>query len=286
MSRRKSSNAKARCNPLSLLADCGNLPDDDSVLRSGGVYEPAIRGEPRGRLRLAESLEDAAMQAIAAENNLPATAFLIDRGTHFDLRWMTPTVELDLCGHATLASAHVLFRHLGRSDAMIRFQSRSGELRVERAGDRLTLDFPAQRLNECQPPEKLAEGLGAQPSAVLKGNNYLAVFDHEVDIASLLPDFRIIADLDAHGVIATAPGDRCDFVSRYFAPRVGVPEDSATGSAHCALVPYWSKRLGKRTLHARQLSMRGGELFCEDRGERVGLGGNAVTYVEGQLHCA
>lgn len=243
-------------------------------------------GNPAGVCVLAESLPDAAMQAIAAENNLPATAFMIDRGTHFDLRWMTTTVELDLCGHATLASAHVLFQHLGRSDAMIRFQSRSGELTVERSGDRLVLDFPAQSLSECQPPEKLAEGLGAQPSAVLKGRNYCAVFDHELDVAALLPDFRIIAELDAHGVIATAPGDRCDFVSRYFAPRVGVPEDSATGSAHCALVPYWSKRLGKRTLHARQLSMRGGELFCEDRGERVGIGGNAVTYVEGQLHCA
>jgi predicted PhzF superfamily epimerase YddE/YHI9 len=181
----------------------------------------------------------------------------------------------------------VLFHHLGRADSLIRFQSRSsGELTVERAGDRLVLDFPSQSLSECRPPEKLTEGLGAQPSAVLKGNNYCAVFDCELDVAALLPDFRIIAELDAHGVIATAPGDRCDFVSRYFAPKVGVPEDSATGSAHCALVPYWSKRLGKRTLHARQLSMRGGELFCEDRGERVGIGGNAVTYLEGQLHCA
>jgi PhzF family phenazine biosynthesis protein len=244
-------------------------------------------GNPAGVCLLTEWLPDAAMQAIAAENNLPATAFVLDRGTHFDLRWMTTTVELDLCGHATLASAHVLFQHLGRSEAMIRFQSRSsGELTVERSGDRLVLDFPSQSLSECEPPEKLAEGLGAQPKTMLKGHNYCAVFDHELDVAALLPDFRIIAELDAHGVIATAPGDRCDFVSRYFAPKVGVPEDSATGSAHCALVPYWSKRLGKRILHARQLSMRGGELFCEDRRERVGIGGNAVTYLEGQLHCA
>lgn len=244
-------------------------------------------GNPAGVCVLSEWLPDPAMQAIAAENNHPATAFMIDRGTHFDLRWMTTTVELELCGHGTLASAHVLFQHLGRADSLIRFQSRSsGELTVERDGDRLVLDFPSQSLRECPPPEKLTEGLGAQPSAVFKGNNYLAVFDQEVDVASLLPDFRIIAELDSHGVIATAPGDRCDFVSRYFAPKVGVPEDSATGSAHCALVPYWSQRLGKRILHARQLSMRRGELFCEDRGERVGIGGNAVTYLEGQLHCA
>jgi PhzF family phenazine biosynthesis protein len=242
-------------------------------------------GNPAGVCVLTEWLPDAAMQSIAAENNLPATGFMIDRGGHFDLRWMTTTVELDLCGHATLASAHVLFQHLAHSGTMVRFQSRSsGELTVERAGDRLVLDFPSQSLSECQPPEKLAEGLGAQPSAVLKGRNFFAVFDHELDVAALLPDFRIITELDAQGVIATAPGDRCDFVSRYFAPRVGVQEDSATGSAHCALVPYWSQRLGKRTLHARQLSKRGGELFCEDRGERVGIGGNAVTYVEGRLH--
>jgi len=244
-------------------------------------------GNPAGVCLLPEWLPDPAMQAIAAENNLPATAFMIDRGTYFDLRWMTRTVELDLCGHGTLASAHVVFQHLGHSGTIIRFQSRSsGELTVERAGDRLVLDFPSQSLSDCDLPEKLAEGLGAKPGAVLKGNNYCAVFAHELDIAALLPDFAIIAELDAHGVIATAPGDRCDFVSRYFAPRVGVPEDPATGSAHCALVPYWSRRLGKRTLHARQLSMRGGEFFCEDRGQRVGLGGNAVTYVEGQLHCA
>lgn len=242
-------------------------------------------GNPAGVCILDEWLPDATMQAIAAENNLAETAFFVDRQSHFDLRWMTPTVEMDLCGHATLASAHVLFQHLGYAGAMIRFQSRSGELTVERAGDRLVLDFPAQPLSECQPPEKLIEGLGARPVAVLKGCDYFAVFDRAQEVVALTPDFEIIAELDGRGVIATAPGDGCDFVSRFFAPAVGVPEDPVTGSTHCALVPYWSKRLGKRTLHARQLSKRGGELFCEDRGERVGIGGNAVTYVEGQLHC-
>ena len=225
-------------------------------------------GNPAGVCLLADPLPDATMQAIAAENNLPATAFLVDRGTHLDLRWMTTTVELDLCGHATLASAHVLFQHLGRSEAMIRFQSRSsGELTVERDGDRLVLDFPSQSLSECQPPEKLAEGLGAQPSVVLKGRNYLAVFDRELDVAALLPDFRIIAELDAHGVIATAPGDRCDFVSRYFAPKVGVPEDSATAPpiAHSFLLVEavgQARPARPAAFHARW------RFFCEDRGER------------------
>jgi PhzF family phenazine biosynthesis protein len=242
-------------------------------------------GNPAGVCILDEWLPDDVMQAIAAENNLAETAFFVDRQSYFDIRWMAPLVEIDLCGHATVASAHVLFQHLGRSGTTIRFQSRSGELTVERAGDRLVLDFPAQPLHECESPQKLAEGLGAQPTAVLKGRDYFALFDREQDVAALAPDFGIIAELDAQGVIATAPGEKCDFVSRYFVPRVGVPEDPATGSTHCALVPYWSKRMGKRTLHARQLSKRGGELFCEDRGERVGIGGNAVTYVEGRLHC-
>lgn len=242
-------------------------------------------GNPAGVCILDQWLPDAAMQTIAAENNLAETAFLVDRQSYFDLRWMTPLVEVDLCGHATLASAHVLFQHLGHAGAMIRFQSRSGKLTVERAGDRLVLDFPAQPPGECQPPEKLVQGLGARPAAVLTGSDYFAVFDRAQDIAALVPDFGILAELEVRGVCVTAPGDDCDFVSRFFAPRVGVPEDPVTGSTHCALVPYWSRRLGKRALHARQLSKRGGELFCEDRGERVGIGGNAVTYVEGRLHC-
>lgn len=241
-------------------------------------------GNSAGVCLLSEWLPDAAMLAIAAENNLPETAFLVDRETYFDVRWMSPNVEINLCGHATLASAHVLFQHLGRTGTMLRFQSRSGPLTVERAGDRLVLDFPVQTLSECDPPAELAKSLGAKPDLVLKGRDYFAVFAHEQDVARLAPDFEIIASLDTQGVIVTAPGEDCDFVSRYFAPKVGIAEDPATGSTHCALIPYWSKRLGKRTLTARQVSKRGGDFFCEDRGERAGIGGNAVTYVEGQLH--
>jgi PhzF family phenazine biosynthesis protein len=242
-------------------------------------------GNPAGVCLLEkEWLADELMQKISAENNLAETAFLVERTNHFDLRWMTPTVEVDLCGHATLASAHVLFHHLGRKDDSVRFQSRSGELRVDKIGDRLVLDFPAQPLSQCEPPAKLTEGLRAKPHEVLKGRDYFAIFDREEDVRAISPDFQVIAELDAQGVIVTAPGNDCDFVSRYFVPGAGIPEDSVTGSTHCALVPYWSKRLGKRELYARQISKRGGKLFCEDRAERVGIGGNAMTYMEGKLH--
>jgi PhzF family phenazine biosynthesis protein len=243
-------------------------------------------GNPAGICVLSEWLPDAQLQAIAAENNLPETAFIIAHKDHFDLRWLTPKVEVDLCGHATLASAHVIFHHLADTGDTVSFQSRSGELTVARVEDRLVLDFPSRPVSECEPPKELAEGLRAKPQSVLKGRDYLAVFDREEGVAALTPDFKILAQLDAQGVVATAPGNDCDFVSRYFAPQVGIPEDPVTGSTHCALIPYWSKRLGKQVLRARQLSQRGGELFCEDRGERVGIGGNAVTYLEGKLHAA
>jgi PhzF family phenazine biosynthesis protein len=242
-------------------------------------------GNPAGVCILDEWLPDQLLQKIAAENNLAETAFFIDRGSFFDIRWMTPTVEMDLCGHATLASAHVLFQHVGRPGESVTFQSPSGgELRVDRRENRLVLDFPSRPAEPCEAPARLAEALRAQPREVLKGRDYLAVFEREADIAALSPDFEILAELEANGVVVTAPGDEHDFVSRYFAPQVGVPEDPVTGSVHCALIPYWANRLGKRELRARQLSRRGGELFCEDRGARVGIGGTAVTYVEGTLN--
>ena len=164
------------------------------------------------------------------------------------------------------------------------FQSPSGELTVERADDRLVLDFPSRPATPCDPPAGLAEALGAEPREVSKVRDYVAVFDRREDVVAMEPDFEALAKLDAQGVVVTAPGDDCDFVSRYFAPRAGIPEDPVTGSTHCALIPYWSKRLGRKELRARQLSRRGGELFCEDRGARVGIGGTAITYAEGTLH--
>ena len=242
-------------------------------------------GNPAGICILEEWLPDSLLQKIAAENNLAETAFFIDRGNVYDIRWLSPLAEIDLCGHATIGSAHVLFHHLGRSGNSLTFQSRiSGELKVERAGGRLVLDFPSRPAPPCEAPLLLAESLGAEPKEVFQGRDYMAVFEREEQVAKLSPDLAKLTRLEGQGVVVTAPGNDCDFVSRYFAPKVGVPEDPVTGSTHCVLVPYWSKRLGKNHLRARQLSPRGGELFCEDRGARVGIGGTAVTYAEGTLH--
>ena len=242
-------------------------------------------GNPAGICILEEWLPDNLLQQIATENNLPETAFLIDHGDFFDIRWLAPSAEIDLCGHATLGAAHVLFNHLGRPGDSLKFRSRSGDLTVERTGERLILDFPSRPATPCDAPPWLADALGAQPKEVLKGRDYMAVFVRPEEVAMIKPDFAKLSKIDAQGVFVTAPGNEdLDFVSRYFAPSVGVPEDPVTGSIHCALIPYWSKRLEKKTLHARQLSFRGGELFCEDRGDRVGIGGNVVTYSEGTIH--
>ena len=242
-------------------------------------------GNPAGVCLLQEWLPGNLLQQIAEENNLAETAFLIDRGSFFDIRWLSPTAEIDLCGHATLASAHVLFHHLGRAGDSVKLQSRSGDLVVDRKDGRLVLDFPARPASPCDPPSWLAASLGAKPREVFKERDYMVVFERAEEIARIKPDFATLSTIDAQGVIVTAPGnDGDDFVSRYFAPKVGIPEDSVTGSTHCALISYWSGRLGKTKLQARQLSPRGGQLFCEDRGERVGIGGTSVTYVEGTIH--
>ena len=241
-------------------------------------------GNPAGVCLLADWLPDPVLQSIAAENNLPETAFVVQRDSFFDLRWFTPHLEMELCGHATLAAAHVLFRHLGFSHSVIRFQTRSGLLTVTRDGDLLTLDFPARPAVACAAPPELIEGLGSIPFATAKARDYLAVFETERAVRDLQPEMAALMRLDCLGIIATAPGEDCDFVSRFFAPRAGVPEDPVTGSAHCTLIPYWAQRLGHPRLRAHQVSPRGGELFCEHRGERVGIAGRAVTYSTGFLH--
>jgi PhzF family phenazine biosynthesis protein len=241
-------------------------------------------GNPAGVCLLAGELPDNVLQSIAAENNLPETAFLIQRESHFDLRWFSPTVEIDLCGHATLASAHVLFRHLGYRGEEVRFQTRSGELTVTRDGELLSLDFPSRPAEPCELPADLLIGLGRHPAYLAKARDYLAVFESEQTVREMRPDMAALMRIDAHAFIVTAPGDRSDFVSRFFAPHVGVPEDPVTGSAHCTLIPYWAQRLAKSKLHALQISTRGGELFCQDRGQRVGIAGRAVTYSCGFIH--
>ena len=241
-------------------------------------------GNPAGIAFLVEWLPDDLLQSIAAENNLAETAFVVPRGAFFDLRWFTPEMEVDLCGHATLAAAHVLFAHLGYRNVSVEFQTRSGLLAVTRTESLLTLDFPSRPAVPCEMPVGLAEGLGAMPLEIYKSRDFLAVFDKEEDVRGLQPKMDILAKLPCLGIIATAPGYACDFVSRFFAPAAGVPEDPVTGSAHCTLIPYWSKRLKRSQLQALQVSKRGGELFCAERGERVAISGRAITYSTGFLH--
>jgi PhzF family phenazine biosynthesis protein len=242
-----------------------------------------FRGNPAGVCHLERWLDDATLQLIAAENNLSETAFVVPRGDEFELRWFTPTTEVDLCGHATLATAFVLFTQRGQRGDEVLFRSRSGLLKVARAGDVFTLDFPSRPAEPCPAPEAFVRGLGAKPVEVFKARDYLAVFANESEVRQLRPDFAALAGLDCLGIIATAPGSDCDLVSRFFAPSAGINEDPVTGSAHCTLIPYWSRRLGKTKLFARQVSQRGGELFCHDDGERVRIGGRASLYLKGEI---
>ena len=248
-------------------------------------------GNPAAVCPLERWLPDPVMQAIAAENNLSETAFFVpaaaagpgEAAADYDIRWFTPAVEIDLAGHPTLATAFVVFRWLDPSRARVTFRSRSGPLVVARDGERLAMDFPARPPAPCEPPPGLEEALGAAPLATLRSRDLLAAFAGEAEVRALEPDFARLKALGLHGVCVTAPGADCDFVSRFFAPAVGVNEDPVTGSTHCMLVPYWAARLGRRRLHARQVSARGGELFCEDRGERVVLAGHAAPYLEGVI---
>jgi PhzF family phenazine biosynthesis protein len=241
-------------------------------------------GNPAAVVPLDAWLDDATLQGIATENNLSETAFLVGGNGEYDIRWMTPVAEVDLCGHATLASAWAVFNELEPGRTEVVFRSKSGPLGVVAKGDRLALDFPSR------PPEPanaraaaLGDALGRTPTSALSSRDLMAVFEREEDVRALAPDMQKVAAFEVLGMIATAPGSDCDFVSRFFAPGMGIPEDPVTGSAHCTLVPYWAKRLGKTTLHARQISPRGGELFCELRGDRVEIAGHAVKYLEGTI---
>jgi len=241
-------------------------------------------GNPAAVVPLTAWLPDELLQSIALENNLSETAFFVPEGQGFHLRWFTPEAEVDLCGHATLASAHVLFEHLGFTGAALNFQTRSGELIVRTVHQGLCMDFPAVASEPIDPPAALLAGLGATPVEVRAAPDYLAIFASEQDIVNLAPDFTALSRLDRRGVIATAPGDNCDFVSRCFYPKLKVNEDPVTGSAHCKMAPYWAARLGKTTLTGRQLSRRGGTVKCELKGERVILTGRAVDYLQGEIN--
>jgi predicted PhzF superfamily epimerase YddE/YHI9 len=240
-------------------------------------------GNPAAIVPLTEWLPDTLLQSIAQENNLAETAYFVREGDAYRLRWFTPAVEVDLCGHATLAAAFVLRECLGYTGPRIDFDSRSGRLTVSCEDGRYWLDFPARPPVAIELETPIRDGMGRPPLAALKARDHLLVYETQAEVAALSPDYARIAETDHFAVIATAPGDDCDFVSRFFAPRQGINEDPVTGSAHCTLTPYWAARLGKTKLTARQISARGGQLWCELHADRVRIGGDGVLYLRGEI---
>jgi len=243
-------------------------------------------GNPAAVCPLTGWLDDDLLRAVAAENNVSETAYFVPRGDSYELRWFTPRCEAKLCGHATLASAFVILQILSPGHDSVRFETRlSGSLAVSRQGDLLAMDFPALPPWNCvNPPGALIEGLRKPPETVMQiEDNYFAVYEREEEVREITPDFRLLETLHPAGVAITAPGRDADFVSRYFAPSYGIPEDPVTGSTHCSLAPYWGQRLGKTSLHARQVSERGGELWCDVREQRVFIEGNAFFTLRGEL---
>lgn len=241
-------------------------------------------GNPAAVCPLEKWLDEETMQHLAQENNLSETAFFVKNGAEYDLRWFTPEVEVDLCGHATLATAHVLFEHLGYAEDEIRFRTKSGLLIVKREGDRLMMDFPTDDMPQVEPPAVLFQALGIRSDHVFFTDDYMVVLDSEEEVLNLDPDFRLLSEVNARGIIVTATGKEVDFVSRFFAPGAGIDEDPVTGSAHTKLTPYWSRKLGKDILEALQISKRVGELTCRNKGERTEILGNAITYMIGEIN--
>ncbi|MGI9073209.1 MAG: PhzF family phenazine biosynthesis protein [Bryobacteraceae bacterium] len=240
-------------------------------------------GNPAAVCPLDDWLPDTTLQAIAAENNLAETAFFVGNGDRFHLRWFTPVCEVELCGHATLASAHVLFRELNQPGDIVRFDTHSGELMVRRDDGRLAMDFPSRPPGKVDVHPELIHALGAMPAEVLGARDYLVRYHSVDEVRALTPDMEALKRVDRFAVIVTAPGTDCDFVSRFFAPSKGIPEDPVTGSAHCTLIPYWANELGRTVLHARQISARGGELFCQLLGDRVEIAGHAALFLKGYI---
>ena len=244
-------------------------------------------GNPAAVVPLKEWLPDETMLAIAAENNLSETAFYLPDGDGFGLRWFTPEVEVELCGHATLATAHVLFNELGHDAESIRFSTRhSGDLFVSRDQHGICIDLPTHAIHETDIHPAIGEALNGVPAAAYAAPSWVYLFETEDQVRALAPDFRALMVASDLPVIVTAPGDEVDFVSRFFGPQVGVDEDPVTGSAHCALVPLWAEKLGKAELTAKQVSKRGGDLLCELKGDRVLLRGQALTFLRGQIEIA
>jgi len=247
--------------------------------------EKVFSGNPAAVIPLENWVPDEVMQKIAMENNLSETAFFVSTENGFHIRWFTPLAEVDLCGHATLATAHVLFNHLNYTENEISFQSRSGILKVKKEQELIVLNFPTSKLTGIEIPENLKNAFNHKPVKSLKGrDDIILIFENKEQITQLNPDFQQILASKTRGIIVTAKSEKYDFVSRFFAPAVGVNEDPVTGSAHTMLIPYWSGVLGKNELMAKQVSARGGVLHCKNLGERVEIGGNAVTYLVGEIN--
>ncbi|EAR02655.1 PhzF family phenazine biosynthesis protein [Maribacter sp. HTCC2170] len=248
--------------------------------------DKVFSGNPAAVCVLNAWLDTELMQKIAAENNLAETAFIVKNKNRYEIRWFTPEIEVDLCGHATLASAYVLFNRFIPKTTHIDFYSeRSGALAVQKEDDgSFTMDFPTDELIEVKSVSKINEALNISPRITFKGKtDYLVICKNQAEVERIVPNYFILDQVDARGVIVTAQGREVDFVSRFFAPLCGIPEDPVTGSAHTSLTPYWSKVLGKDKLFAKQLSKRGGDLVCENRGNRVSISGKAVAYLEGEI---
>ena len=245
--------------------------------------EAPFEGNPAAICTLDAWLPEVLMQAIAAENNLSETAFVVRTGGHYGIRWFTPSCEVELCGHATLGAAYVLFQQDPALD-QIQFESKSGGLRVQRRGIDLTLDFPMQRVKPCNPPQGLRDALDITPLSSLLGEDLIAVVANEATVQALTPNLGSVASLPGRGLIVTAPGNDVDFVSRFFAPGIGIDEDPVTGSAHCSLTPYWAERLGRNSLRARQLSKRGGSLHCQLADDRVMITGRVMPFLNGVIY--
>ena len=241
-------------------------------------------GNPAAICVLDEWLDEDVMQHIAAENNVSETAFFVGSKGNYDLRWFTPEVEIDLCGHATLATAHLILNHMEPSISEVRFNTKSGELSVSRDGDMLSMLFPARPPTPIDVPAGIIEAFKTEPVEVFQSRDMLALFETEKQVRDLSPDFGALAGLESgFAVIVTARGDEVDFVSRFFAPNAGIPEDPVTGSAHCTLIPFWSVRLNKTRLLAKQVSKRGGDLFCEHLGDQVRISGYVTEYSHGHI---
>tara|TARA_R110002096_G_scaffold97694_16_gene217780 strand:+ start:5506 stop:6285 length:780 start_codon:yes stop_codon:yes gene_type:complete len=240
-------------------------------------------GNPAAVCPLQHWLSDEAMQKLAMENNLSETAFFVPEQDGFGLRWFTPTTEVSLCGHATLATAHVLFEHLGYSQKTINFYTKSGKLIVQKEGNRIQMNFPIDEMEKVEAPPVLMQSLGVREGEVYKSDDYMIVLGREEDVANLEPNFSMLSEVKTRGVIVTAPGNSADYVLRFFAPQSGINEDPVTGSAHTKLVPYWAKKLGKNEFEARQISKRVGEMSCRLKGNRVEILGNAITYLKGVI---